>query len=112
MERQVRFEGRAAKITEAASDLYFQERPFESKIAARISPQSREIPDRSYLEEAYQEQQKKYKAGDHIPRPSGWGGYAINPVRIEFWQGGKHRLHDRIEYTLSGDQWSMIRLAP
>ena len=112
MERQVRFEGRAGKISETESDLYFQERPFESKIAARVSPQSREIPDRSYLEEAYREQHKKYRVSDHIPRPSDWGGYAINPVRIEFWQGGKHRLHDRIEYTLDGDLWSRIRLAP
>jgi pyridoxamine 5'-phosphate oxidase len=112
MERQVRLEGRASKITEAASDLYFQERPYESKIAARVSMQSREIPDRSYLEEAYREQLKKYADGDHIPRPSDWGGYAINPVRIEFWQGGKHRLHDRIVYTLNGDQWRRVRLAP
>ena len=112
MERQVRFEGRAGKISETESDLYFQERPFASKIAARVSPQSREIPDRYYLEEAYQEEFKKYKSSDHIPRPSDWGGYAINPVRIEFWQGGKHRLHDRIVYTLNGDRWSRIRLAP
>lgn len=112
MERQIRFEGRAGKISESESDLYFQERPFASKIAALVSPQSREIPDRSFLEEAYREQHKKYDTSDHIPRPSDWGGYAINPIRIEFWQGGKHRLHDRIEYALNGDQWSRIRLAP
>lgn len=112
MERQVRFEGRADKISETESDLYFQERPFASQIAARVSPQSREIPDRSYLEEAYQVEYKQYKSSDHIPRPTNWGGFAINPVRIEFWQGGKHRLHDRIVYTLDGDRWSRIRLAP
>jgi len=111
-ERQVRFEGTARKITDTESDLYFQERPFASKIAALVSPQSREIPDRSYLEKAYREQHKKYKVTDHIPRPSDWGGYAINPVRIEFWQGGKHRLHDRIEYALNGNRWSRVRLAP
>ncbi len=112
MERQLRFEGTASKITDTESDLYFEERPYESKIAARVSPQSQEIPDRFFLEKAFREQQKKYKENDQIPRPSDWGGYAINPVRIEFWQGGKHRLHDRIEYTLDGDKWSRIRLAP
>jgi pyridoxamine 5'-phosphate oxidase len=112
MERQVRFAGTARMIPETESDRYFQERPYESKIAARVSPQSREVPDRSYLEEAFWAQLKKYKKTDHIPRPSDWGGYAITPVRIEFWQGGKHRLHDRIEYALNGNRWSRVRLAP
>ncbi len=111
-ERQVRFEGTASKISENESDRYFQERPFASKIAALVSPQSRKIPGRSFLEKAFREQLKEYQENDHIPRPSDWGGYAINPVRIEFWQGGKHRLHDRIEYTVNGDKWSRIRLAP
>jgi pyridoxamine 5'-phosphate oxidase len=112
VERQVRFEGTASKISENESDRYFQERPFASKIAARVSPQSRKIQDRSFLEKAFREQLKEYQESDHIPRPFDWGGYAINPVRIEFWQGGKHRLHDRIEYTVDGDKWSRIRLAP
>ncbi len=112
MERQVRLEGRASKISENESDHYFQERPYASKIAARVSPQSRKIQDRSFLEKAFREQLKEYQESDHIPRPSDWGGYAIHPVRIEFWQGGKHRLHDRIEYTVDGDKWSRIRLAP
>lgn len=112
LERQVKISGTARKIPEKESDRYFRERPYESKIAAHISPQSREIPDRSYLDEAFRAQLKKYKDSDHIPRPPDWGGYAISPLRIEFWQGGNHRLHDRIEYTLKGDLWSRIRLAP
>ena len=112
LERQVRFSGTAAKISETDSDRYFQERPYESKIAASVSPQSREIPGRAYLEEAFSSELKKYKKADHIPRPPYWGGYAISPFRIEFWQGGNHRLHDRIEYALTGERWSRIRLAP
>jgi pyridoxamine 5'-phosphate oxidase len=112
LERQVRVEGTSGKIPETESDRYFEERPYESKIAAHVSPQSREIPDRSFLEKAFRERLKEYKENDHIPRPSDWGGYAIIPTRIEFWQGGNHRLHDRIEYTLNGEKWSRIRLAP
>ena len=112
LERQVKFSGTANKIPEAESDLYFQDRPYESKIAAHVSPQSREIPDRSFLEKASRELSKRYKENDHIPRPPDWGGYAINPLRIEFWQGGSHRLHDRIEYILNKGKWGRIRLAP
>lgn len=112
LERQVRFTGSASKIPETASDRYFQERPFESRISARISPQSQVIPDRTYLEEAFSLEFKKYKETDFIPRPANWGGYAIRPKRIEFWQGGNHRLHDRIEYTRKENQWSRVRLAP
>ena len=112
LERQVRFSGTVSKIPESESDRYFRERPLESQLAAHVSPQSREIPDRSFLEKSFREGLNEYKEKEHIPRPPDWGGYAVHPLRIEFWQGGNHRLHDRIEYALKGKKWSRVRLAP
>ena len=112
LERQVKIAGTAAPLEEADSDLYFSSRPFESKVAAWASTQSEVVPDRFYLEREYQKYLEKYKESGDVPRPAYWGGFAIEPKRIEFWQGGKHRLHDRIEYTLKDKRWSRVRLAP
>ena len=112
LERQVKISGTAESLENADSDLYFSSRPFESKISAWASPQSDVVPDREYLEEQYRLQLKKFEGSDKVPRPAYWGGYAITPLRMEFWQGGKYRLHDRIEYTLKDEQWSLVRLAP
>jgi len=112
LERQVKISGCTSIINEKESDHYFQTRPHESKISTWVSSQSEVIPDRKYLELAYEKLLNKYKDSDQIPRPSSWGGYAISPLRIEFWQGGIHRLHDRIEYTLKDKVWSRVRLAP
>lgn len=112
LERQVRIEGTAGPIEEVISDAYWQSRPVESKIAAWASPQSREIDDRKMLEDAFHEYRRKFKDIAEIPRPPYWGGYAITPLRMEFWQGGAHRLHDRIVYRKGGEGWKRFRLAP
>jgi pyridoxamine 5'-phosphate oxidase len=112
LERQVKITGSAAPLEDAGSDLYFSSRPFESKVAAWASPQSEVVPDRSYLEHEYLKYLEKFKASEEVPRPAYWGGYAIEAVRMEFWQGGKRRLHDRIAYTLKEEHWSRVRLAP
>ncbi len=112
LERQVKIAGTATQLEQAGSDLYFSSRPFESKVAAWASPQSEVVPDRSYLEREYQKYLDRFKETKDVPRPAYWGGFAIEPSRIEFWQGGKHRLHDRIEYTLKDERWSRVRLAP
>ena len=112
LERQVKIAGTVSSVEDAVSDLYFQSRPYESKIAAWASPQSEEIPNRQYLEEAFEKYKKRFKESGNIPRPTHWGGYAISPARVEFWQGGNHRLHDRIEYSKKQDQWNRVRLAP
>jgi pyridoxamine 5'-phosphate oxidase len=112
LERQVKIAGTARPIDDADSDLYFQSRPFESNITAWASPQSEVIPNRQYLEDEYQKYLKKYGNAEHIPRPAYWGGYAITPTRMEFWQGGVHRLHDRMEYTKKEERWYRVRLAP
>lgn len=112
LERQVKITGTARPVSEEDSDRYFKSRPYESKIAAWASPQSEEIPNREYLEKEFEKYSKIYQDPEKIPRPENWGGYAILPSRLEFWQGGSKRLHDRIEYTLGEDGWSSLRLAP
>ena len=112
LERQVKITGMVAILEDAGSDSYFSSRPFESKVAAWASAQSEVIPDRDYLEGEYQRYYKRFKDTGEVPRPSNWGAYAISPLRIEFWQGGRYRLHDRFEYSLKEGAWSFVRLAP
>jgi pyridoxamine 5'-phosphate oxidase len=106
LERQVRIEGKAFKIPEAESETYFLSRPIESQIGAIISPQSQKI-SKEDLENSF-----KLFDTTHILKPAQWGGYAVIPDYMEFWQGGAHRLHDRIVYELKGDIWEKYRLAP
>lgn len=112
LERQVKIAGIARPVEDSDSDSYFSSRPFESNISAWASPQSEVIPNREYLEKEYEKYRKKYATSDKVPRPAYWGGYAITPARIEFWQGGIDRLHDRIEYSKKDERWSLVRLAP
>lgn len=112
LERQVRMSGRVLKTSAQESDTYFQSRPFESQIGAWASAQSRALPDRAALEARYAELAAKY-AGGPVPLPPFWGGYRVVPETIEFWQGRKSRLHDRLLYTKQRDGgWSRSRLAP
>lgn len=112
LERQVKIAGIVKRLEENESDLYFQSRPRESQIAAWASTQSKEVPNREYLEKEYQKYLNKFEGSREIPRPDFWGGFAISPNSMEFWQGGEHRLHDRIEYSLNDSQWRRVRLAP
>ncbi|NEW85542.1 MAG: pyridoxamine 5'-phosphate oxidase [Mariniphaga sp.] len=111
LERQVRIEGIATKTSATASDDYFHSRPFESRLSAVISDQSQVVPDREYLEKLWEGQQFK-SVENMIDRPSNWGGYLVEPYRIEFWQGRPNRLHDRILFSRKGDKWDISRLAP
>lgn len=111
LERQVRIEGIAEKISDAASDEYFYSRPEGSRIGAWTSPQSQPIPNRLFLENKYLELTEQYKGKD-VPRPSHWGGYIVRPQKIEFWQGRPSRLHDRILYTKNEKGWQIQRIAP
>jgi pyridoxamine 5'-phosphate oxidase len=111
LERQIRIEGTVSKIDEASSDKYFATRPQLSKIGAWSSPQSKIIESRTFLEE--QVVQTKHKFEDkEITRPAFWGGYLVKPNNIEFWQGRRNRLHDRIAYVLEETKWDIKRLAP
>lgn len=111
LERQVRVCGKIEKLSGEESDKYFQTRPAGSRLGAWTSPQSKEITNRKWLEDAHFEFREKFKHGE-IPRPANWGGYLLIPNSIEFWQGRDNRLHDRIEYYLSNKIWKTRRLAP
>jgi pyridoxamine 5'-phosphate oxidase len=111
LERQVRIEGKAEKVSAAEADAYFATRPLGSRHGAWASPQSAEIPSREWLEARWHEAEQAH--GEHPPRPPHWGGYRVSPVVIEFWQGRRSRLHDRIVYRREGEgQWRIARLAP
>ncbi|MBL6591198.1 MAG: pyridoxamine 5'-phosphate oxidase [Flavobacteriaceae bacterium] len=108
-ERQVIIEGICSKITYKESDKYFHSRPIDSQIGAIISNQSSEIPNRDYIENKFD----SFKSDKtEILRPLNWGGYIINPINIEFWQGRKNRLHDRILYYKNDNSWLFKRLSP
>ncbi len=112
LERQVRINGVAEKISVKESIDYFDSRPEGSKIGAWASPQSMVVAGKAMLKETFQYYAERFKHGQ-IPKPPHWGGYRVKPVRIEFWQGRPSRMHDRILYTqLDGGLWKTERLAP
>lgn len=112
LERQIRIEGQVEKISEKDSDIYYQSRPAGSRIGAWASPQSEPIENRELIENNFTELEKKF-GENAIPRPGYWGGYIVRPAMIEFWQGRRSRLHDRIQYNLQADNnWVIQRLAP
>jgi pyridoxamine 5'-phosphate oxidase len=110
LERQVRIEGVAAKLSEAESTSYFKSRPIGSQIGALASPQSSVIESRKVLEDKVAALQALDPS--QISKPDHWGGYRVMPSLFEFWQGRSSRLHDRIQYLLEGGHWIKQRLAP
>ena len=112
LERQIIINGVAKKISDNESDAYFKSRPRGSQLGALVSPQSKVIPDRKFLENRLFELKKKFH-NKSIPRPNKWGGFLIKPISIEFWQGRPNRLHDRISFQLiNKNKWKVERLAP
>jgi pyridoxamine 5'-phosphate oxidase len=111
LDRQVRIRGPVEPLPDAASDEYFASRPREAQIGAWASPQSEAIPDRSVLDARVEEAERRLPGGE-VPRPAFWGGYALRPEQIEFWQGQAARLHDRFLYTREDGGWRLERLAP
>ncbi|MEC7095484.1 MAG: pyridoxamine 5'-phosphate oxidase [Pseudomonadota bacterium] len=110
LDRQVSVSGKVEKIAESESDAYFAARPRASQIAAWTSQQSQPIASRGALEAQYQAMLERFDGGD-VPRPGHWGGFKLVPERIEFWQGGEDRLHDRFVYHYANG-WSRLRLQP
>lgn len=112
MERQVIIKGIAEKTTDIVSDNYFDSRPNGSKLGAIVSNQSEVIPSRDYLETKLNKLELEYE-NSAIARPQHWGGFIVNPVEVEFWQGRANRLHDRIRYIIQEDySWKIERMAP
>jgi pyridoxamine 5'-phosphate oxidase len=112
LDRQVIVGGVAERMSLAESASYFLSRPRESQIAAWASRQSRPIAKRALLEEQVRKLREKFANGE-VPVPDFWGGYRVLPERIEFWQGGEHRLHDRFRYSKSpGGDWEISQLQP
>ncbi|MDT8428372.1 MAG: pyridoxamine 5'-phosphate oxidase [Pseudomonadales bacterium] len=112
IERQVSVGGLVSKVSAEESDRYFSSRPRESQIAAWASAQSEPLSSRDELLQRYQQTLARFADRD-VPRPEGWGGYRVQAVQFEFWQGGAHRLHDRFCYTRNASgSWDISRLSP
>ena len=109
--RQVRAEGPLSPVTEAEADAYFASRHRISRIGAWASEQSRPLDSRATLEARVAEFEKRFD-NQEPTRPPHWSGFRLTPERIEFWQDGAYRLHDRIVYTPDGDRWRAQRLYP
>ena len=108
---QVRFEGRASKASAEESDAYFATRARGSQIGAWASKQSQELPDRQTFEDRVAHYEKEF-AGREVPRPPHWGGYLVEPDRVEFWYGATFRLHERIVHAGNGTSWTSRLLYP
>lgn len=113
LQRQVRVEGRVERVSRETSEAYFQSRPKASQIGAWVSSQSSTIANRAVLEDAQKAIEIQYADQDVLPLPPNWGGYKLTISSMEFWQGRRSRLHDRLLYTLQTDgTWIIERLAP
>ena len=111
LHRQVRVEGTLSPVSGPLADAYFASRPRASQIGAWASPQSEVLPNRATLDNLVKDCTARFE-GQEISRPKQWGGYALQPTSMEFWQGRASRLHDRILFTTEPNGWSRVRLAP
>ena len=111
LHRQVRIRGTVVQVGSEESDDYFASRPRDSQIGAWASPQSQPIADRDELMRRVEEATTRFEGGP-VPRPDHWGGFRLQPVEFEFWQGRPNRLHDRFRYRRSAGTWVTERLAP
>jgi pyridoxamine 5'-phosphate oxidase len=111
LQRQVRVEGAVERVTQEESEAYFASRPRESQLGAWASPLTTVLCGGEELDEFYRDAEQRFGDED-VPLPPTWGGFRVAPETVEFWQGRKGRLHDRLVYRSAGDGWETVRLAP
>lgn len=113
MQRQVVVSGQLERVDRAETEAYFASRPRGSQLGAWASAQSRVIPDRAALDDAYEAVAERFAGVERIPAPPHWGGLRVRPASVEFWQGRASRLHDRLRFRRTdGGDWVTERLAP
>jgi len=112
LQRQIRIFGSIDKVSDKEADAYFVSRPYESKIGAWASEQSKVIKKREDFLKKIDQFKKKYKAGDNVPRPKNWSGWCLYPSSFEFWLGNKHRIHERLKYNKVSNEWKKEILYP
>jgi len=109
--RQVRIEGRVARVAGQESDAYFATRPRGAQLAAEASQQSSVLRDRAEIDDRVAELAREHE-GSSVRRPDHWGGYRLVPETYEFWQHRDDRLHDRLRYRRANGAWVVERLSP
>ena len=112
LQRQIRILGSATQINEKEADTYFHSRPYESRIGAWASDQSKTMSNREELLKKIQNFKKKYKDEKNLPRPKHWSGWCLNPSSIEFWLGDQFRIHERLKYNKISNNWKKEILYP
>lgn len=110
LDAQIRIEGLANRVGLEESEAYFAQRPRDHQIGAWASHQSAPVADRATLEAQVHAAEAKFAGA--VPLPPYWGGYRIEPTRLEFWKAGAGRVHDRVEYVRVGESWVIRRLSP
>jgi pyridoxamine 5'-phosphate oxidase len=111
IQRQVTVAGTVRRVSAQESDAYWETRARGSRLASAASPQSRVIADRAELDLLVAELDRRHP-GEDVPRPEHWGGFRLEPTRVELWRGREHRMHDRIRHTRADGGWVIERLAP
>ena len=112
LQRQVRISGNVIQVSDKEADTYFNSRPYESRIGAWASDQSKVINKREELLKKINEFKNKYKDLNNIPRPKHWSGWCLQPSSIEFWLGDKFRIHERLKYNKISNNWKKEILYP
>src|SRR5262249_42525136 len=112
LKRQLRIQGSVTPLGRERTQAYFNSRPRGSRLAAWASQQSEAVASRELMERRYDEVEKRFAGQEEVPAPEHWWGYRLQPQRIEFWQEGASRFHDRFVYRREGEAWQFSRLNP
>ena len=112
IQRQIRIYGKVTEVSDEEADNYFNSRPYESRIAAWASDQSKTMTDREELFKKIEKFKKKYKDKNNVPRPKNWSGWCLLPSSIEFWLGEEFRIHERLRYNKISKGWKKEILYP